>query len=188
MRPWDSHNQVQDLQVHYYFLIIYTWEGYVPLGDHNGDHRPINSYPKLIQNNYKINTKGILLKCSLLVITLFYMVQGGMLQYIVSFIAPIVAIIKYIDTDAPSLGEIYETFDSMLGEMMRIICAKDPSSYEIHIKPIVQKRWDSMNNLLHMASYAINPKCYEPSVMPIQHPPQKFCIFEDPWNTEKTKA
>lgn len=48
--------------------------------------------------------------------------------------------IRYADTDSPNLGEIYETFDSMLGEMKRIINAKDPSFYEGHIRPIIEKR------------------------------------------------
>lgn len=61
-------------------------------------------------------------------------------RYIVSFISPVFEVIRYADTDSPNLGEIYETFDSMLGEMKRIINAKDPSFYEGHIRPIIEKR------------------------------------------------
>ena len=48
----------------------------------------------------------------------------------------------YADTNAPSLGEIYETIDSMLGKMKRIVAAKDPTLgfYEEHIRPIVMRR------------------------------------------------
>jgi len=49
-------------------------------------------------------------------------------------------VIRYADTDSPNLGEIYETFDSMLGEIKKIICDKDPSFYEGHIRPIIEKR------------------------------------------------
>lgn len=34
-------------------------------------------------------------------------------SYLVSFLAPIVEVIHYIDSNAPSLREIYETFESM---------------------------------------------------------------------------
>lgn len=61
-------------------------------------------------------------------------------RYIVSFISPVFEVIRYADTDSPNLGEIYETFDSMLGEIKKIICDKDPSFYEGHIRPIIEKR------------------------------------------------
>ena len=89
-----------------------------------------------------------------------------------SFISPIISVIRYSNTDAPNLGEIYETFDSMLGDMKRVICEKDSSLYERHIIPIIQKRWDSMNTLLHMAAYAVNPKWHE-------HRPRKVPPYED---------
>lgn len=38
-------------------------------------------------------------------------------SYLVSFLGPIVEVIHYADSDAPSLEEIYETFDSMLGRV-----------------------------------------------------------------------
>ncbi|XP_059064530.1 uncharacterized protein LOC131856678 [Cryptomeria japonica] len=72
--------------------------------------------------------------------------------------------VRYADTDSPSLGEIYETFDSMLGKIKQTILAKDPTLgfYEQHIRPIVTRRWNIMNTPLHMAAYALNPKWYAP--------------------------
>ncbi|XP_059076562.1 uncharacterized protein LOC131039617 [Cryptomeria japonica] len=60
-------------------------------------------------------------------------------RYLFSIISPIVDVIRYADTDSPSLGEIYETFDSMLGKIKQTISDKDPTLefYEQHIKPIV---------------------------------------------------
>jgi len=55
----------------------------------------------------------------------------------------------------------------MLGVMKRIICANDPPFYETHIRPIIHKRWDKMNNLLYMAAYVVNPKRYELGTMPL---------------------
>lgn len=73
-------------------------------------------------------------------------------------------VIRYADTDSPSLGEIYETFDSMLGKMKKAISDKDPNSglYEQKIRPIVTRRWNTMNTPLHMAAFALNPKWYVP--------------------------
>ncbi|KAH9293455.1 hypothetical protein KI387_041340, partial [Taxus chinensis] len=83
-------------------------------------------------------------------------------RYVCSFISPVVGVIRYVDTDSPSLGEIYETFDSMLGQMKQAIHSRDPTLgfYEEHIRPIVTRRWNTMNTPLHMAAYALNPKWY----------------------------
>ena len=83
-------------------------------------------------------------------------------SYLVSFLRPIVEVIRYGDSDSPSLGEIYETFDSMLGRVRAAIREKEPSLefYTTQIRPIIQRRWDRMNTPLHMATYALNPKWY----------------------------
>lgn len=47
--------------------------------------------------------------------------------YLVSFLVPIVEVICYTDLDAPSLGEIYETFDNMLGCVKTTIQQREPS-------------------------------------------------------------
>jgi hypothetical protein len=91
------------------------------------------------------------------------MIGGIDCSYLVSFLHPIVEVIHYIDIDSPSLGEIYETFDSMLGQVKATICEKEPSLefYMNQIQPIIQCRWDRMNTPLHMANmYALNPKWY----------------------------
>lgn len=38
-----------------------------------------------------------------------------------AFISPVVVIIIYADSEVPNLGEIYETFDSMLEQIKNII-------------------------------------------------------------------
>ncbi|XP_059068491.1 uncharacterized protein LOC131858996 [Cryptomeria japonica] len=85
-------------------------------------------------------------------------------EYVCFVISPIVDVIRYADIDSPSLGEIYETFDSMLGKIKQTILAKDPTLgfYEQHIRPIVTQRWNIMNTPLHMAADALNPKWYAP--------------------------
>ncbi len=62
--------------------------------------------------------------------------------YLVSILLPIVDVIRYADTDSPNLGEIYETFDSMLGQVKVAIREKEPSLefYTDQIRPIIQRR------------------------------------------------
>ena len=98
--------------------------------------------------------------------------------YLVSLLRPIVEVICYTDIDSPSLGEIYETFDSMLGQVKVAIREKDPSLefYTTQIRPIIQRRWDRMNTPLHMEAYALNPKWYveRPGrILPIEDPEVK---------------
>ena len=61
-------------------------------------------------------------------------------------------VIFYIDLDSPSLGEIHETFDSVLVRVKETIQQRDPSLYcyttQVQHTP------------LHMAVYALNPKWY----------------------------
>ena len=47
--------------------------------------------------------------------------------YLVSLLRLVVEVIRSTDTDSPTLGEIYETFDSMLDQVRVAIREKDPS-------------------------------------------------------------
>ncbi len=83
-------------------------------------------------------------------------------KYIVSIIRPIFEVIKYGDGDVPTLGEVYELIDSMLGQMRAVVREKDPTLafYNDHIQPIIQRRWDKLNTPLHMVAYALNLRWY----------------------------
>ncbi|XP_059075352.1 uncharacterized protein LOC131875288 [Cryptomeria japonica] len=99
-------------------------------------------------------------------------------KYIVSIIAPIFTIIRFGDSNAPSLGEVYECIDSMLGQMKVVVREKDPTLqfYNEHIRPIIHRRWEKLNTPLHMAAYALNLKWYVPRpgrVTPIEDPEVK---------------
>lgn len=59
--------------------------------------------------------------------------------YLVSLLCFIVEVIRYIDTNCLRLGEIYETFDSMLGFVKVVIREKNLSLefYMTYILPII---------------------------------------------------
>ena len=70
-------------------------------------------------------------------------------------------LIRYADSDSPSLGEIYECMDSMVGKVRRIIRQRNSSlEFFQEIHKIIDKRWIKLNMSLHMAAYALNPKWY----------------------------
>ena len=82
-------------------------------------------------------------------------------RYVVSFTAPIVELIRYADSDSPTLGEIYECIDTMVGKIKHIIRQRNPSLEFFHeIHKVIEKRWNKLNTSLHMAAYALNPKWY----------------------------
>ena len=82
-------------------------------------------------------------------------------KYVVSFICPIVELIRYADPDSPGLGEIYEWMDCMVGKVRHIICQRNPSlEFFQEIHKTIEKRWSKLNTSLHMAAYALNPKWY----------------------------
>ena len=82
-------------------------------------------------------------------------------KYIVSFIAPIVELIRYADPNSPYLGEIYESIDSMIGKIKSIIHQRDPCLGSFNdLQKLIEKRWNRLNTPLHMVAYAHNPKWY----------------------------
>ena len=82
-------------------------------------------------------------------------------KYVVSFTSPVVELIRYADSDSPSLGEIYECMDSMVGKVKNIIRQRNPSlDFFVEIHKLIEKRWNKLNTPLHMAAYALNPKWY----------------------------
>ncbi|KAH9331356.1 hypothetical protein KI387_003464, partial [Taxus chinensis] len=83
-------------------------------------------------------------------------------KYITSIITPVFSVIKYGDSNNSNLGEIYECIDSMFGQIKVTIRVRDPTLefYHEHIQPVIQLRWEKLNNPLHMAVYALNPKWY----------------------------
>ena len=81
--------------------------------------------------------------------------RGRRLRFIywrkkVSFLCPILEVIHYIDIESPSLGEMFETFDNMLG-LVKIITLEKHFVlvfYMNYIQSIIQHVWDQMNIIL----------------------------------------
>ena len=83
-------------------------------------------------------------------------------KFVVEFVEPICDMLRYADTDGPCLGEIYENMDSMCERIRSIVEVKDPNLW-VQLETMIHGRWNKLNNPLHMAAYAVNPKWYDPS-------------------------
>lgn len=82
-------------------------------------------------------------------------------RYVVSFTTTIVELIKYVDSNSPTLGEIYECIDIMVGKVEHIIRQRNPSLEFFHeIHKLIEKSWIKLNISLHVVAYALNPKWY----------------------------
>lgn len=82
-------------------------------------------------------------------------------RYVVSFTTPIMELIKYVDSNSPALGEIYECIDTMVDKVKHIIHQRNPSLEFFHeIHKLIEKRWIKLNTSLHVVAYALNPKWY----------------------------
>ena len=84
-------------------------------------------------------------------------------EYLLDFSKPIVDLLQMLDTDKPSLGEVYEGIDSMIEKIREVINAKEKDPDEAfynEVKGILTKRWNKMTTPLHLLDYALNPKYY----------------------------
>ena len=88
-------------------------------------------------------------------------------EYLLAFSKPIVDLLRMLDTDKPSLGEVYEGIDSMIEKIREVINAKekDPDEVFYEVKDILTKRWNKMTTPLHLLAYALNPKYYSAELL-----------------------
>ena len=84
-------------------------------------------------------------------------------EYLLTFSKSIVDLLRMLDTDKPSLGEVYEGIDSMIEKIREVDNAKEQDLEEVfynEVKDILTKRWNKMTTPLHLLAYALNPKYY----------------------------
>ena len=89
-------------------------------------------------------------------------------EYPLKFSMPIMDLLRMLDTDKPSLGEVYEGIDSMIEKIREVINAKEQDPDEAFynkVKDILTKRWNKMTTPLHLLAYALNPKYYSAELL-----------------------
>jgi len=70
--------------------------------------------------------------------------------------------IKFVDSDWPIIGEVYEQMDSMLGQIKDIVEPRYITLYN-YIRAEVENQWEMLNVPLHALTYVLTPKHYHPS-------------------------
>jgi len=70
-------------------------------------------------------------------------------------------LIRYVDSNSPALGEIYESIDTMAAKVKHIIHQRIPYLEFFHeIHKLIEKIWSKLNISLHVATYTLNLKWY----------------------------
>ncbi|KAH9326345.1 hypothetical protein KI387_006523 [Taxus chinensis] len=96
--------------------------------------------------------------------------------YLVNCTKPILSMIKYVDIDAPRMGEIYGRIDSMVERIKEIIQTKEQDLEETfykEVKSVVMKMLNKMITPLHLFAYALNSRYYSSKILglPNRQPP-----------------
>lgn len=89
-------------------------------------------------------------------------------EYLLSFIEPILSMICYTNMDRPCIREIYDGIDSMIEKMKSTINAKEQDPKENFFKQvhdIIEERWKKMTNPLHLFAFALSPKYYNSEIL-----------------------
>ncbi|KAL3753584.1 hypothetical protein ACJRO7_000916 [Eucalyptus globulus] len=89
-----------------------------------------------------------------------------LIDYILSFTAPIYDMLRVCDTDKPCLHLVYDMWDSMIEKVKKVIYAHEvkrldekSTFYEV-INTILVDRWTKNNTLLYCLAHALNPRYY----------------------------
>ncbi|GAV66128.1 LOW QUALITY PROTEIN: DUF659 domain-containing protein/Dimer_Tnp_hAT domain-containing protein, partial [Cephalotus follicularis] len=104
------------------------------------------------------------------------------IDYILSFTAPIYDMIRFCDTDKPSLHLVYERWDMIIEKVkkaifyheVKIVHEESPFFQVVH--GILIDRWNKNNTPFHCLAHALNPKYYSEQWLnedPTRVPPHK---------------
>ncbi|GAV84725.1 LOW QUALITY PROTEIN: DUF659 domain-containing protein/Dimer_Tnp_hAT domain-containing protein, partial [Cephalotus follicularis] len=86
------------------------------------------------------------------------------IYYILSFTAPIYDMIRFCDTNKPSLYLVYDMWDMMIEQVKKAIyyhevkMVHEESHFFQVVHEILIDRWDKNNTPLHYLAHALNPK------------------------------
>ncbi|XP_030477544.2 uncharacterized protein LOC115694594 [Syzygium oleosum] len=90
----------------------------------------------------------------------------NLIDYILSFTAPIYDMLRICDTDKPCLHLVYDMWDSMIEKVKRAIYEhevkrlNEQSTFYEAVHTILMDRWTRNNTPLHCLAHALNPRYY----------------------------
>ena len=88
-------------------------------------------------------------------------------EFLLKFTSPAFELLRDADTDKPSLGEIYDSMDTMVEKAVEIITQEAPTLFFVevdfveHVRSIIVTMWNGFNTPLHTLALALNPKFYD---------------------------
>ena len=94
--------------------------------------------------------------------TILDMFFWSQVKYVLQISKPIYYMTKFVDSDQPIIGEVYEQINSMLGQIKDIVEPKDVTLYN-YIHAEMENQWEMLNVPLHALAYVLTPKYYHPS-------------------------
>ena len=86
------------------------------------------------------------------------------IDYILSFTLPIYEMLRFCDTDKPSLHLVYEMWDSMIEKVKMAIyrhegkLESEESDFYAIVHQILVERWAKSNTPLHCLAHSLNPR------------------------------
>ncbi len=81
--------------------------------------------------------------------------------------SPIISLLRFANTDQPTLGDVYEGWDSMIESMKTIVIQNECPEYGTSaknlwstIQDILIAKWDKNCTPLHCLAHSLNPRFY----------------------------
>ena len=100
-------------------------------------------------------------------------------QFVLDFTEPIMTMLRFADTDAPCLGDVYDGMDTMVEKVKLSIQAHETNLRECEalckkVEDIIHHRWERMTTPLHLLAYALSPRYYSQEILAM---PNKNCTI-----------
>jgi hypothetical protein len=91
-------------------------------------------------------------------------------QFVLDFTEPIMTMLRFADTDAPCLGDVYDGMDTMVEKVKLSIQAHETNPTECEalcnkVEAIIHHRWEKMTTPLHLLAYALSPRYYSQEIL-----------------------
>jgi hypothetical protein len=88
-------------------------------------------------------------------------------EFLLKFTSLAFELLRYVDTDKPFLGEIYDGMDTMVEKTVEIITQEAPTRFFVkvdfveHVRSTIVTSLNGFNTPLHTLTHALNPKFYD---------------------------
>ena len=93
----------------------------------------------------------------------------GSCAIVLDFTEPIMTMLRFADTDAPCLGDVYDGMDRVEKVKLSIQAHEtNPAECEAlcqKVEAIIHHRWEKMTTPLHLLAYTLSPRYYSKTML-----------------------